>query len=59
MKKKILFTAYSLSLGGIEKALVNLLNVLALIRVSLYGKSCGFTLPSLLEIYILFLGLIT
>ncbi len=28
MKKKILFTAYSLSLGGIEKALVNLLNVL-------------------------------
>lgn len=26
MKKKILFTAYSLGLGGIEKALVNLLN---------------------------------
>lgn len=28
MKKKIFFTAYSLSLGGIEKALVNLLHVL-------------------------------
>lgn len=28
LKKKILFTAYSLSLGGIEKALVNLLSIL-------------------------------
>lgn len=28
MKKKLLFTAHSLSLGGIEKALVNLLNTL-------------------------------
>ena len=26
MKKKLLFTAYSLGLGGIEKALINLLN---------------------------------
>ena len=26
MKKKLLFAAYSLDLGGIEKALVNLLN---------------------------------
>ena len=28
MKKKLLFTAYSLGLGGIEKALINLLNKL-------------------------------
>ena len=26
MKKKLLFTAYSLDIGGIESALVNLLN---------------------------------
>ncbi|MBQ6477582.1 MAG: glycosyltransferase [Bacilli bacterium] len=28
MKKKLLFTSYSLDLGGIEKALVNLLNII-------------------------------
>ena len=28
MKKKILFTAYSLDIGGIESALVNMLKIL-------------------------------
>lgn len=28
MKKKLLFTAYSMNVGGIEKALINLLNIL-------------------------------
>ena len=28
MKKKLLFFAYDLNIGGIEKALINLLNIL-------------------------------